>query len=77
MSLTSILFCSYAPFGSFNERKIGGDGPSGRNSGDDMPGPGTYQQEQASQQRKAQKKPVSGSAFTSKVSIANITNKRC
>lgn len=56
----------YAPFNSFAERKVGGDGPSGRNSAD-VPGPGTYQNDPvATKAAKPDKKPVSGSAFTSK-----------
>lgn len=54
----------YAPFNSFAERKLG-DGPAGKS--EDQPGPGTYQNDiVAEQAAREPKKPVSGSAFTSK-----------
>lgn len=52
----------YAPFSSFAERKLGNSVKE-----DDGPGPGAYQNMPAEEHRRNQKKPVSGSAFTSKV----------
>jgi len=57
----------YAPFNSFAERKIGSEGKGGAGGGDDVPGPGTYQNDpEAEKAAAAPRKPVSGSAFTSK-----------
>lgn len=58
----------YAPFGGFAERKLGGSGDSagGRDSMGDIPGPGTYQNDPVADKVGAVKKPISGSAFTSK-----------
>merc|ERR1719502_1245296 len=55
----------YAPFNSFAERKLGDKGSSTRNP-EEAPGPGSYTLGASEQRVKAVKKPVSGSAFTSK-----------
>ena len=59
--------CSYAPFGTFSERKIGSN-PSSQQQGSN-PGPGSYNDVGYGKHiENKPKKAVSGSSFTSKVS---------